>query len=171
METRLKVMTVFGTRPDTIKMAPVVRALAERPEIDDVVCVTAQHRQMLDDLLAAFSIEPDYDLDIMTEDQTLTEITTRVLERMEPVLRDARPDVVLVHGDTTTSTSAALAAFYQQIDVGHVEAGLRTNDKWLPYPEEMNRRLTGTIATYHFSPTPLARDHLLRENVPAADVI
>lgn len=171
MQHRLRVMTVFGTRPDTIKMAPVVHALAACPEIDDTVCVTAQHRQMLDDLLELFEIDPDYDLDIMTKDQTLTEITTRVLTGMEPVLQDARPDVVLVHGDTTTSTSAALAAFYQQIHVGHVEAGLRTSDPWLPYPEEMNRRLTGTIAAYHFSPTPLARDHLLAENVPAADVI
>ena len=171
MTDKLKVMTVFGTRPDTIKMAPVVRALAAEPQIDDVVCVTGQHRRMLDDLLALFAIEPDYDLDVMTEDQTLTEITTRVLTGMEPVLAEARPDVVLVHGDTTTSTSAALAAFYRQIPVGHVEAGLRTSDRWLPYPEEMNRRLTGTIATYHFSPTPLAREHLLRENVDPADVI
>jgi UDP-N-acetylglucosamine 2-epimerase (non-hydrolysing) len=171
MSKKLKVMTVFGTRPDTIKMAPVVRSLAERPEIDDLVCVTAQHRQMLDDLLALFSIDPDYDLNIMTEDQTLTEITTRVLVGMEPVLQEARPDVVLVHGDTTTSTSAALAAFYCGIAVGHVEAGLRTNDPWLPYPEEMNRRLTGTIAAYHFSPTPLARDHLLAENVKIGDII
>jgi len=164
-------MTVFGTRPDTIKMAPVVHALAAEPKIDDLVCVTGQHRRMLDDLLALFKIEPDYDLDVMTEDQTLTEITTRVLTGMEPVLERARPDVVLVHGDTTTSTSAALAAFYRQIPVGHVEAGLRTSDRWLPYPEEMNRRLTGTIATYHFSPTPLAREHLLRENVDAEDVV
>ncbi|MEO6834319.1 MAG: UDP-N-acetylglucosamine 2-epimerase (non-hydrolyzing) [Candidatus Tumulicola sp.] len=171
MADKLKVMTVFGTRPDTIKMAPVVRALAEHPLIDDVVCVTAQHRQMLDDLLATFGIEPNYDLDIMTEDQTLTEITTRVLVGMEPVLEAARPDVVLVHGDTTTSSSAALAAFYAQIRVGHVEAGLRTNDPWMPYPEEMNRRLTGTIAAYHFSPTSLARVHLLRENVNGADII
>jgi UDP-N-acetylglucosamine 2-epimerase (non-hydrolysing) len=168
---KLKVMTVFGTRPDTIKMAPVVHALAAQPEIEDVVCVTGQHRRMLDDLLALFKIEPDYDLDVMTEDQTLTEITTRVLVGMEPLLARARPDVVLVHGDTTTSTSAALAAFYRQIPVGHVEAGLRTSDRWLPYPEEMNRRLTGTIATYHFSPTSLAREHLLRENVDAADVV
>lgn len=164
-------MTVFGTRPDTIKMAPVVHALRLHPQIDDSVCVTAQHRKMLDDLLALFAIEPDYDLDIMTEDQTLTEITTRVLIRMESVLVTARPDVVLVHGDTTTSSSAALAAFYQQIPVGHVEAGLRTSDRWLPYPEEMNRRLTGTIASYHFSPTPLARDHLLREFVASEDII
>jgi UDP-N-acetylglucosamine 2-epimerase (non-hydrolysing) len=170
MQQPLRVMTVFGTRPDTIKMAPVVRALAAHPEIADFVCVTAQHRQMLDDLLAMFAIVPDYDLDIMTEDQTLTEITTRVLERMEPVLERCKPDVVLVHGDTTTSSSAALAAFYRQIPVGHVEAGLRTNDRWLPYPEEMNRRLTGTIASYHFSPTPLAREHLLLENVAAADI-
>jgi len=168
---RLRVMTVFGTRPDTIKMAPVVHALAAEPKIDDLVCVTGQHRRMLDDLLAFFKIQPDYDLDVMTEDQTLTQITTRVLTGMEPVLERARPDVVLVHGDTTTSTSAALAAFYRQIPVGHVEAGLRTSDRWLPFPEEMNRRLTGTIAAYHFSPTPLARDHLLREYVDAADVI
>ncbi len=164
-------MTVFGTRPDTIKMAPVVHALAAEPKIDDLVCVTGQHRRMLDDLLALFKIETDYDLDVMTEDQTLTEITTRVLTGMEPVLERARPDVVLVHGDTTTSTSAALAAFYRQIPVGHVEAGLRTSDRWLPYPEEMNRRLTGTIAAYHFSPTPLAREHLLRENVAADDIV
>jgi UDP-N-acetylglucosamine 2-epimerase (non-hydrolysing) len=170
MQTSLKVMTVFGTRPDTIKMAPVVHALRAHPQIDDIVCVTAQHRKMLDDLLALFAIEPDYDLDIMTEDQTLTEITTRVLSRMEPVLVKAKPDVVLVHGDTTTSSSAALAAFYQQVPVGHVEAGLRTSDRWLPYPEEMNRRITGTIASYHFSPTPLSRDHLLAENVPTDDV-
>lgn len=169
--SKLKVMTVFGTRPDTIKMAPVVHALAVEKQIDDIVCVTGQHRQMLDDLLALFTIEPDFDLDVMTEDQTLTEITTRVLAGMEPVLAKARPDVVLVHGDTTTSTSAALAAFYQQIPVGHVEAGLRTSDRWLPYPEEMNRRLTATIASYHFAPTALSREHLLRENVDAADVI
>ena len=164
-------MTVFGTRPDTIKMAPVVHALAAEPAIEDLVCVTGQHRQMLDDLLALFEIEPDYDLDVMTEDQTLTEITTRVLSGMEPVLAQAQPDVVLVHGDTTTSTSAALAAFYQRIPVGHVEAGLRTSDRWLPYPEEMNRRLTGTIASYHFSPTPLAREHLLHENVDGHDIV
>jgi UDP-N-acetylglucosamine 2-epimerase (non-hydrolysing) len=171
MNRKLRVMTVFGTRPDTIKMAPVVHALREHPKIDDIVCVTAQHRQMLDDLLELFEIAPDFDLDVMSEDQTLTHITTRVLERMEPVLQDAKPDVVLVHGDTTTSTSAALAAFYAQIPVGHVEAGLRTRDRWLPYPEEMNRRLTGTIASYHFSPTPVARDHLLTENVATSDVI
>jgi UDP-N-acetylglucosamine 2-epimerase (non-hydrolysing) len=169
--TKLKVMTVFGTRPDTIKMAPVVHALAANPQIEPVVCVTAQHRQMLDDLLELFAIVPDYDLDIMTRDQTLTQITTRVLEGMEPVLAESHPDVVLVHGDTGTSTAAALAAFYQQIAVGHVEAGLRTNDRWLPYPEEMNRRLTGTIASYDFSPTPLSREHLLRENVDSADII
>ncbi|MBV8583862.1 MAG: UDP-N-acetylglucosamine 2-epimerase (non-hydrolyzing), partial [Candidatus Eremiobacteraeota bacterium] len=153
--TPLRVMAVFGTRPDTIKMAPVVAALRHaRPVIDPIVCVSAQHRQMLDALLNFFEIVPDYDLDIMQEGQSLTYITTRVLEGMEGVLETSRPDVVLVHGDTTTSTSAALAAFYQQIATGHVEAGLRTNDPWLPYPEEMNRRMTGTIARYHFSPTP-----------------
>lgn len=171
MATKLRVMSVFGTRPDTIKMAPVVSALRAHEEIEHLVCVTAQHRKMLDDLLALFSISPDYDLDVMTDDQTLTEITTRVLIGMEPVLRDACPEVVLVHGDTTTSTAAALAAFYQQIDVGHVEAGLRTSNRWLPYPEEMNRRLTATIASYHFAPTQLAREHLLQEHVADADIV
>ncbi|MBV8147483.1 MAG: UDP-N-acetylglucosamine 2-epimerase (non-hydrolyzing) [Candidatus Eremiobacteraeota bacterium] len=171
MEPKLTIMTVFGTRPDTIKMAPVVHALRAHDEISDLVCVTAQHRQMLDDLLELFAIEPDYDLDIMTEDQSLTEITTRVLVGLEPVLQDARPDVVLVHGDTTTSSSAALAAFYQQIPVGHVEAGLRTSDRWLPYPEEMNRRITGTVASYHFAPTSLAAEHLRAENVAAEDIV
>src|SRR5579862_5300418 len=171
MTPKLKVMSVFGTRPDTIKMAPVVRALKSHPEIDDFVCVTAQHRQMLDDLLALFAISPEYDLDIMTEDQTLTDVTTRVLSGMEVVLEEAAPDVVLVHGDTTTSTAAALAAFYQKIAVGHVEAGLRTKNRWLPFPEEMNRRLTATITSYHFAPTPLSRDHLLAESIDPNDII
>jgi UDP-N-acetylglucosamine 2-epimerase (non-hydrolysing) len=170
-EGRVRVLSVFGTRPDTIKMAPVVRALRQHPQIDASVCVTAQHRQMLDDLLEFFAIEPQYDLDIMTEDQSLTEITTRVLRGMEPVLRDALPEIVLVHGDTTTSSAAALAAFYQHAAVGHVEAGLRTRNRWLPYPEEMNRRLTATIASYHFAPTALAREHLLQENVAPNDVV
>ncbi|MBV8245272.1 MAG: UDP-N-acetylglucosamine 2-epimerase (non-hydrolyzing) [Candidatus Eremiobacteraeota bacterium] len=168
----MRVMTVFGTRPDTIKMAPVVRALREaRPGIEPIVCVTAQHREMLDDLLELFKITPDYDLNVMTPDQSLTQITTRVIAGMEPVLIDARPDVVLVHGDTTTSTSAALAAFYQRIPVGHVEAGLRTNTRWLPYPEEMNRRLTSVISSFQFSPTELAKQHLLRENVALKDIV
>jgi UDP-N-acetylglucosamine 2-epimerase len=171
MQAKLKVMSVFGTRPDTIKMAPVVGALSAHRDVEHLVCVTAQHRKMLDDLLALFSIVPDYDLDVMTADQTLTEITTRVLSGMEPVLHDASPDVVLVHGDTTTSTAAALAAFYQQIPVGHVEAGLRTSNRWLPYPEEMNRRLTATIASYHFAPTPLAREHLLQEHASDTDIV
>jgi len=165
-------MTVFGTRPDTIKMAPVVRALAAAgPAIEPIVCVTAQHRQMLDDLVALFGIVPDYDLDIMRHDQTITQITTRVLEGMEPVLRDAKPDVVLVHGDTSTSTAAALAAFYAKIPVGHVEAGLRTTTAFEPFPEEMNRRLTGRLASYHFAPTSRARANLERENVAPADII
>jgi UDP-N-acetylglucosamine 2-epimerase (non-hydrolysing) len=171
MADPLRIMSVFGTRPDTIKMAPVVHALQAHPEIVHRVCVTAQHRRMLDDLLEFFAIAPDYDLNVMTEDQTLTEITTRVLSGMEPALDDARPDVVLVHGDTTTSTAAALAAFYQQIPVGHVEAGLRTSNRWLPFPEEMNRRLTGTIASYHFAPTALSQEHLLSENVEPEDIV
>jgi len=165
-------MTVFGTRPDTIKMAPVVRALAAaRPRIEPLVCVTAQHRQMLDDLLELFAIVPDYDLDVMRHDQTIAQITTRVLEGMGPVLDEARPDVVLVHGDTSTSTAAALAAFYAKIPVGHVEAGLRTSTIWEPFPEEMNRRLTGRLASFHFAPTPRARRNLERENVVPEDII
>jgi UDP-N-acetylglucosamine 2-epimerase len=170
MTERLKVMSVFGTRPDTIKMAPVVHALEAHEQIDSSVCVSAQHRQMLDDLLALFEVVPDFDLDVMTQDQTLTEVTTRILTRMEDVLESARPDVVLVHGDTTTSSAAALAAFYQRIPVGHVEAGLRTQNRWLPYPEEMNRRLTGAIASYHFAPTALAREHLVKENANPEDI-
>ena len=170
MSEPLRVMSVFGTRPDTIKMAPVVEALRADPRFDASICVTAQHRHMLDDLLSLFSIVPDYDLDIMTSDQTLTQITTRVLEGMEPVLARARPEIVLVHGDTTTSTAAALAAFYAKIEVGHVEAGLRTGDPWLPYPEEMNRRLTGRLARYHFSPTARARENLLAEGVASRNI-
>src|SRR6202140_1022735 len=167
----LKVMTVFGTRPDTVKMAPVVRALAEaQPAIEPLVCVTAQHREMLDDLLELFDVVPDDDLDIMTADQTLTEITTRVLVGMERVLAQRKPDVVLVHGDTTTSSAAALAAFYRQIPVAHVEAGLRTATRWEPFPEEMNSRLTGRLASFHFAPTTTARANLERENVDPADV-
>jgi UDP-N-acetylglucosamine 2-epimerase (non-hydrolysing) len=168
----LRVMTVFGTRPDTIKMAPVVRALANAaPAILPIVCVTAQHRQMLDDLLALFAIVPDYDLDVMRHDQTITQITTRVLEGMEGVLKLAKPDVVLVHGDTSTSTAAALAAFYAKVPVGHVEAGLRTSTIWEPFPEEMNRRLTGRLASFHFAPTGRARRNLEAENIAAADII
>jgi UDP-N-acetylglucosamine 2-epimerase (non-hydrolysing) len=168
----LRVMTVMGTRPDTIKMAPVVHALANaRPEIEPIVCVTAQHRQMLDEVLGLFSIEPDYDLDIMTTTQSLTDITTRVLIGMERVLKEAQPDVVLVHGDTTTSTAAALAAFYQKIPVGHVEAGLRTETIDEPFPEELNRRLTSVIARYHFAPTSIARDNLFAERVERENVV
>jgi UDP-N-acetylglucosamine 2-epimerase (non-hydrolysing) len=172
MAAPLRVMSVFGTRPDTIKMAPVVRALAAaRPLVEPIVCVTAQHREMLDDLLALFEIVPDFDLDVMRHDQTITQITTRVLEGMEPVLQAARPDVVLVHGDTSTSTAAALAAYYAKVPLGHVEAGLRTSTIWEPFPEEMNRRLTGRLASFHFSPTSRARANLERENVPPADVV
>ena len=167
----LRVMTIFGTRPDTIKMAPVVHELQRHPHVQNIICVTAQHRQMLDDLLALFAIRPDHDLDIMTEDQSLTDITTRVLLGMEGIFEKDRPDVALVHGDTTTSTAAALGAFYQNIPVGHVEAGLRTSNPSVPFPEEMNRRLTGTISSFHFAPTPLAREHLLGENVPVENVI
>lgn len=172
MSEPLRVMTVFGTRPDTIKMAPVVHALAHAGSgVMPLVCVTAQHRQMLDDLLALFGIVPDYDLDVMRHDQSITQITTRVLAGMEGVLARAKPDVVLVHGDTSTSTAAALAAFYAKVPVGHVEAGLRTSTIWEPFPEEMNRRLTGRIASFHFSPTERARENLERENVAPADII
>ena len=166
MGDKKTILLVFGTRPEAIKMAPLVKALQAQPELfKTLVCVTAQHRQMLDQVLAIFDIQPDYDLNIMKQDQDLYDVTARVLLGMRDVLRESKPDIVLVHGDTTTSSSAALAAFYQQIPVGHVEAGLRTGNIYSPWPEEMNRLLTGRIATYHFSPTPLSKQNLLRENV------
>lgn len=165
------VMLVFGTRPEAIKMAPLVKKFQRCPQsFKATVCVTGQHRQMLDQVLGLFEIEPEYDLDIMKQGQDLYDVTSRVLLGMRDVLKDAKPDVVLVHGDTTTSTAAALAAFYQQIPVGHVEAGLRTYNKYSPWPEEMNRQITGRIATYHFAPTGLSRSNLLREGIKESDI-
>lgn len=161
-----KVMLVFGTRPEAIKMAPLVKEFQKYPnDFKTIVCVTGQHREMLDQVLSLFEITPDYDLNIMKQGQDLYDVTARVLVGMRDVLKEAQPDVVLVHGDTTTSTAAALAAFYQQIPVGHVEAGLRTHNIYSPWPEEMNRLITGRIATYHFSPTPLSKENLLKESV------
>lgn len=161
----IKVMTIFGTRPEAIKMAPVVSELARHPEFSVCVTVTAQHREMLDQVLRLFAITPDYDLDIMAPGQTLYDVTSRALLGLRTCLQQERPDVVLVHGDTTTTFAGALAAFYEQIPVGHVEAGLRTGDIYSPFPEEMNRRLTGRLARYHFAPTPETKANLLRENV------
>ena len=159
-------MLVFGTRPEAIKMAPLVKEFQKHTEtFKTIVCVTGQHRQMLDQVLQLFEITPDYDLNIMKQGQDLYDVTARVLTGMRDVLKEAHPDVVLVHGDTTTSTAAALAAFYQQIPVGHVEAGLRTHNIYSPWPEEMNRQITGRIATYNFAPTPLSKANLLREAV------
>ena len=159
-------MLVFGTRPEAIKMAPLVKEFQKHPDkFETIVCVTGQHRQMLDQVLELFEIKPDYDLNIMKQGQDLYDVTARVLTGMRDVLKESKPDVVLVHGDTTTSTAAALAAFYQQIPVGHVEAGLRTYNIYSPWPEEMNRQITGRIATYNFAPTPLSRDNLLKEGV------
>ena len=159
-------MLVFGTRPEAIKMAPLVKEFQKFPkEFETIVCVTGQHREMLDQVLRIFEIRPDYDLDIMKQGQDLYDVTARVLTGMRDVLKEAQPDVVLVHGDTTTSTASALAAFYQQIPVGHIEAGLRTHNIYSPWPEEMNRLITGRIATYHFSPTPLSRQNLLAEGI------
>ena len=166
-----KIMLVFGTRPEAIKMAPLVKEFQKRPnEFQTIVCVTGQHREMLDQVLHIFEITPDYDLNIMKQGQDLYDVTARVLLGMRDVLKEARPDVVLVHGDTTTSTAAALAAFYQQIPVGHVEAGLRTHNIYSPWPEEMNRQLTGRLATYHFAPTPLSRQNLLSEGVQESHI-
>ena len=160
------IMLVFGTRPEAIKMAPLVKEFQKHPDrFKTVVCVTGQHRQMLDQVLDIFDIKPDYDLNIMKQGQDLYDVTARVLIGMRDVLKEAQPDVVLVHGDTTTSTAAALAAFYQQIPVGHVEAGLRTHNIYSPWPEEMNRQITGRIAEYDFAPTPLSRANLLAEGV------
>lgn len=167
---KIKVLTIFGTRPEAIKMAPLVKELESRDEIDSKVCVTAQHREMLDQVLNLFKIKPDYDLNIMKSKQSLTGITTRVLEGLEEVFTKEKPDMILVHGDTTTTFAGGLAAFYQQIKVGHVEAGLRTFDKYFPFPEEMNRKLTGALADLHFAPTTGSRDNLLREGVKENDI-
>ena len=165
MNKPIKVMTIFGTRPEAVKMAPLVLEFQKHPEyFKPIVAVTAQHRQMLDQVLELFSIQPDYDLDIMKERQTLADITTRALNGLDSVMKEAQPDIVLVHGDTTTTFVASLAAFYNQIVIGHVEAGLRTWNKYSPYPEEMNRQLTGTMADLHFAPTSKAEENLLNEN-------
>ncbi|MFF2500274.1 non-hydrolyzing UDP-N-acetylglucosamine 2-epimerase [Peribacillus sp. NPDC058075] len=165
MNKPIKVMTIFGTRPEAVKMAPLVLEFQKHPEhFKPIVAVTAQHRQMLDQVLELFSIHPDYDLDIMKERQTLADITTRALNGLDSVMKEAKPDIVLVHGDTTTTFVASLAAFYNQIVIGHVEAGLRTWNKYSPYPEEMNRQLTGTMADLHFAPTSKAEENLLNEN-------
>ena len=160
---KIKVMTVFGTRPETIKMAPLVKELKSRQEIETIVCVTAQHRQMLDQVLNAFQIVPDYDLDIMKQGQTLSDITTRVLQGLEGVIKEVQPDIVLVHGDTTTTFAGALVAFYNQVAIGHVEAGLRTYNKYSPFPEEANRQFVGVISDMNFAPTEQSKENLLRE--------
>ena len=166
-----KILLVFGTRPEAIKIAPLVKKLQAMPEFQTIVCVTGQHREMLDQVLRLFDITPDYDLNIMKPNQDLYDITSRILLGMRDVLKEVQPDIVLVHGDTTTSMAAALAAFYQQIPVGHVEAGLRTGNIYSPWPEEMNRLMTGRISTVHFSPTPLAKQNLLQEHVDEAKIV
>ena len=167
-----KIMLVFGTRPEAIKMAPLVKEFQKQPEqVETVVCVTGQHREMLDQVLRIFDIHPDYDLNIMKQGQDLYDVTAHVLTGLRDVLKEVKPDVVLVHGDTTTSTASALAAFYQQILVAHIEAGLRTHNIYSPWPEELNRLLTGRLATYHFSPTPLSRNNLIKESVDDRNII
>ncbi len=162
---KIKVMSVFGTRPEAIKMAPLVKELESRQEIESIVCVTAQHREMLDQVLETFKIKPDYDLNIMQSGQTLGDITTRSLKGLEEVIKECQPDLVLVHGDTTTTFAGALAAFYNQVAIGHVEAGLRTNDKYSPYPEEMNRQMVDRMTDMYFAPTEVSKENLLKENI------
>lgn len=168
---RIKVLTVFGTRPEAIKMAPLIKEMKSREEFDCKVLVTAQHREMLDSVLKLFNIEPDFDLNIMKHGQTITDITSRVLYGCEEVLDKYTPDVILVHGDTTTTFAASLAAFYKKIPVGHIEAGLRSENMYSPYPEEMNRRLTGRLSTYHFSPTKTNRENLVREDISTKNIV
>ncbi len=162
---QIKVMSIFGTRPEAIKMAPLVKELEKRDEIISIVCVTAQHREMLDQVLETFNIKPDYDLNIMKQGQTLGDITTRALTGLEEVIKECKPDIVLVHGDTTTTFAGALAAFYNQVAIGHVEAGLRTNDKYSPFPEEMNRQMVDCMTDMYFAPTNLSKKNLLSENI------
>ncbi|PWB50274.1 MAG: UDP-N-acetylglucosamine 2-epimerase (non-hydrolyzing) [Anaerolineales bacterium] len=167
----LKVLSVFGTRPEAVKMAPVVQALARTRGIEPLVCVTAQHRQMLDQVLGLFNIHPDVDLNLMQPDQSLASLTAEIFTHIDPVLTSLQPDWILVQGDTTTVMAAALAAYYRRIRVGHVEAGLRTNDKWQPFPEEINRRLASVVTDLHFAPTDWARQNLINENIPSAHVV
>lgn len=167
---KIKVMSIFGTRPEAIKMAPLVKELEKRNEIESIVCVTAQHREMLDQVLDTFDIKPDYDLNIMKNGQTLAEITTRALVGLEEVIKEVKPNIVLVHGDTTTTFAGALAAFYNQVDIGHVEAGLRTNDKYSPFPEEMNRQIVDCMTDMFFAPTNLSKDNLLKENIDPSKI-
>lgn len=161
----IKVMSIFGTRPEAIKMAPLVKELEKRKNIESIVCVTAQHREMLDQVLETFDIKPDYDLNIMKQGQTLGDVTTRALTGLEDVIKEARPDIVLVHGDTTTTFAGALAAFYNQVAIGHVEAGLRTDNKYSPYPEEMNRQMVDRLSDMYFAPTEISKNNLLKENI------
>lgn len=166
----VKVMSVFGTRPEAIKMAPLIKELEKHDKIQSIVTVTAQHREMLDQVLKIFEITPDYDLNIMKQGQTLADITTRALNGLDSVIKQAKPDIILVHGDTSTTFAGALAAFYNQVKIGHVEAGLRTYDKYSPYPEEMNRKLTGAMTDLHFSPTISNKNNLLKENIDEKDI-
>ncbi len=168
--TKKKILTVFGTRPEAIKMAPLVHALAADDRFEAKCCVTAQHREMLDQVLELFEITPDYDLNLMRAGQTLNDVTARIVQELKPVLQEFQPDVVLVHGDTATTFAASLAAYYEQIEVGHVEAGLRTGNIYSPWPEEANRRLTGVLTNYHFAPTETSKENLLRENFAPEDI-
>lgn len=161
----IKVMSIFGTRPEAIKMAPLVKELERRKEIESIVCVTAQHREMLDQVLKTFDIKPNYDLNIMKQGQTLSEITSRALLGLEEVIKEVKPDIVLVHGDTTTTFAGALAAFYNQVSIGHVEAGLRTYDKYSPFPEEMNRQMVDSMTDLYFAPTKISKENLLKQNI------
>ncbi|MEA1978670.1 MAG: UDP-N-acetylglucosamine 2-epimerase (non-hydrolyzing) [Chloroflexota bacterium] len=170
-DRRLKVLSIFGTRPEAVKMAPVVNRLSATAEVESLVCVTAQHRQMLDQVLDLFAISPDYDLDVMRPDQSLADLTATVIQGLDTIVRDIQPDWVLVQGDTTTVMAAGLLAYYHHVRVGHVEAGLRTGDKWQPFPEEVNRKVTGVVADLHFAPTEQARDNLLHEGVNAESIV
>ena len=166
----IKVMSIFGTRPEAIKMAPLVKELERRKEIESIVCVTAQHREMLDQVLNTFDIKPDYDLNIMKQGQSLADVTTRALVGLEEVIKEVKPDIVLVHGDTTTTFAGALAAFYNQVAIGHVEAGLRTYDKYSPYPEEMNRQMVDRLSDMYSAPTQISKDNLLKENIDESKI-
>ncbi len=167
---KIKVMSIFGTRPEAIKMAPLVKELERRDETESIVCVTAQHREMLDQVLATFHIQPDYDLNIMQQGQTLTDITIKSIQGLESVIKESQPDIILVHGDTSTTFAGALAAFYNQVAIGHVEAGLRTYDKYSPYPEEMNRQMVDRLTDMYFAPTKLSKENLIKENIAEAKI-